>query len=127
MLLRGRIVPGFQHFTTRMTRFPDVFRGATGCTLYPGTINVRIDRPISIAEAFRIAGTLIEEPEQDLLFEPCRINGYDGFRIRPYRLATGQGGHGDDTLEISCAGKIPDVDPGREAVVELFRDEIETA
>ena len=39
---------------------------------------------------------------QDLLFGPCRISGCDGFRIRPYILASGCGGHGDETGK-SCA------------------------
>lgn len=126
MRLRGQIISGLQHFTVRMTQFPEVFRDAAGCRLYPGTINVQVDEPIAIVEAFRIPGALIGEPEQDLLFEPCRITVgmacRDGFRIRPYQPVTGAGGHGDDILEISCAQKIPGVTAGCIAEVEFFRD-----
>jgi hypothetical protein len=37
---RGRVRSGYQHFTQRMTESPEIFRKATGETLYPGTINV---------------------------------------------------------------------------------------
>ena len=43
-----------------------------------------------------------DEPEQDLLFEHCRINGLKAYRIRPYNIKTLNGGWGDDTLEIAC-------------------------
>lgn len=121
MILRGQVISGLQHFTARMTQFPEVFRDAAGCSLYPGTVNVQVERAIPIVEAFRIPGVLIGEPEQDLLFEPCLINGYKGFRIRPYQPATGAGGHGDHILEISCAAKIPGVTTGCIAEVEFFR------
>jgi hypothetical protein len=50
-----------------------------------------------IVESFRVLGTLIGEPDQDLLFEPCRVNDYEAFRIRPYQLAGG-GGHDANRL-----------------------------
>ena len=124
MILRGKVEPGFQHFTRRMTTFPEVFASVSGQSLYPGTINVRVDRLVPIVEDFRIEGSLIGEPDQDLLFEPCRINGYDAFRIRPYQLASGEGGHGDNILEISCSVKIPGIEAGSDAAIELFRDEV---
>lgn len=122
MILRGKVVRGCNHFQVRMTKYREAFTKAASQELFPGTINVEVDRSIDVSEDFRIEGTEIAEPEQDLIFERCRINGIDAFRIRPFHLATGFGGHGDDTLEIAASQKIPGVDVGTEVEVELFRE-----
>ncbi len=126
MILKGRVVQGCEHFRERMTRYREVFKQATGQEVFPGTLNVSIDREVKIKEEFRIQGAMIGEPKQDLLFERCRINGIDAYRIRPWNVETGVGGHGDDTLEIACSQKIPEVAVGTEVEVELFRDEGES-
>lgn len=105
-----------------MSRFPDAFEQVVGHALHPGTINVKVDKCVPIVEEFRIPGTRIGEPGQDLLFESCRINGIAAFRIRPYILESGAGGHGDDTLEISSKCWIPNVGLGAEVEIELFRE-----
>lgn len=104
-----------------MTKYRDVFTKAAGEELYPGTLNVKIDRKIEIQPDFRILGADIEDRFQDLLFEKCLINGIKAFRIRPYRLSTGIGGHGDDTLEIASANYIADAKLGTEVEVTFFR------
>lgn len=48
-----------------MTAFLDVFTKAVGEELYPGTLNVEIDRKILIQEDFRISGAEIGEPSQN--------------------------------------------------------------
>jgi len=97
----------------------EVFERATGERLYPGTLNVNVGQQIPIKEHFRIRGAEINEPEQDLLFEVCRINGLWAYRIRPFD-AVGGGGHGDEILEIACSKKIPNVGPGVEVEIALF-------
>jgi len=122
MLLKGQVVKGCNHFQGRMTNYSEVFKNATGQDLYPGTINLKVPYAVTIREDFRIKGTEIGEPGQDFIFERCRIAGRDAFRIRPCSLQTGLGGHGDDTLEISCSERIPDVYVGAEFELEMFRD-----
>lgn len=122
--LKGKIVAGFGDFGRRMVSFPDVFRRAMGYTPYPGTLNVDVGLPIRIKEEFRIQGVDINEPTQDLLFERCVINGIPGFRIRPFDVATGWGGHGDSVLEIACARWVPNATIGRVVQVTLFRNDI---
>jgi CTP-dependent riboflavin kinase len=128
--LKGRVVTGVKHFTKRMSDHPEPFRKATGETLYRGTLNVKIDRCIPVKEHFRIRGAEIGEPQQDLIFEICRINGTWSYRIRPYVLCTGAGGHGDDTIEIASSKEIHDPSTGRklecgdEVEIELFRDDL---
>lgn len=120
-ILKGRPVGGIGHFTIRMTKFSEIFRMATGEDLVKGTLNVDIGRNIPVKEHFRIRGADIAEPEQDLLFEICRANGLWAYRIRPYNLRTGEGGHGDNIIELACSKIIP-TDMGVE--IALFRDEV---
>jgi hypothetical protein len=108
----------------RMENFPEVFRKATGETLIPGTVNVKLDREIKIKEEFKILGAEIGEPGQDLLFERCRINGTKAFRIRPFRPKDGLGGWGDHILEIASSQTIPNATTGSIVTFELFRDDV---
>lgn len=127
VVLTGRVVQGCGHFRPRMTKYSEVFRRATGEELFKGTLNVQVCREIRVKEHFRIRGTEIGEPEQDLLFEKCRINGIQAYRIRPYNPKDGTGGHGDDILEIACSQKILNVTPGSEVEIELCTDDSEQA
>jgi hypothetical protein len=119
----GQVISfGQKDFSRRMTNFPDVFKEATGEQLVPGTLNVDVQKSILIREHFRIQGSRINEPQQDLLFDVCRINGSIwGYRIRPYHVLTGTGGHGDHIIEITSATIIPDASPGSPVTIEFFR------
>jgi len=102
-----------------MTEFAAAFRAATGQDLYPGTLNVKIAAPLQIREHFRIPDPI--DPNQNLLFEICRINGFWAYRIRPSNIQTGDGGHGDDTIEIACSQEVPNVRHGSVVEIEFFR------
>jgi hypothetical protein len=106
LVVKGSIHDGSGHFRKRMTDFCHVFEMATGEKLFPGTLNIHLPTPISINEHFRISGASIEEPEQDLLFEICRVNSIWAYRIRPFQPATGNGGHGDHVIEIACSEQL---------------------
>jgi hypothetical protein len=102
-----------------MVEYPAQFFDATGETLIPGTINISVAEPLPVREHFRIADPL--DPDQDLIFEICRLNGCWAYRIRPQNCLTGTGGHGDDTLEISSSTRIPHIRPGLAVQLEFFR------
>jgi riboflavin kinase, archaea type len=121
--LTGVIQSGVKHSTSRMTKHPAVFEAATGQKLYPGTLNVKLAERVTVREHFRIVGAMINEPEQDLLFEICRVNGKWAYRIRPYNLKNGSGGHGDDVIEIACAEhlKASGLKDGDKVEIEFFR------
>ena len=122
LILRGTIFNGVGHFRPRIANYPDVFKTATGEKLFPGTLNLRVGRIVLPVEHFRVLGAHIGEPMQDLLFEVCRINGIWAYRIRPFDLRTGAGGHGDDVLEIACSRELrPLLDANGMAEVSLFR------
>ena len=122
MKLTGKVVSGVGNFKERMTKYPEAFKKAAGEALRPGTINMDVGQVIPIQEKSRIKGTEIGEPNQDLLFEPCTINGYAAHRIRPFDINTGGGGHGDHILEIACSKELPDVGYGATVQIEFFRD-----
>ena len=117
--VRGRLHKGSGDFTKRMTKYVDVFARATGEKLFPGTLNVQLDRPIEIHEHFRIRGVEINEPQQDLLFEICRVNGQWAYRIRPRNVNDGSGGHGDHIIEIACANRLREEDGFNESSIEI--------
>ena len=122
--IKGRLQQGVGDFRKRMTKFPDVFRSATGETLFPGTLNVKVERKIPAKEDFRIRGIDIDDPNQDLLFERCLINGIPGYRIRPFNLKHGGGGHGDDVIELSSSQQIPYTRDGAVVEITFFRESL---
>ena len=127
IVLKGKVFQGCKHFQGRLERenFREAFRNSTGEQLFKGTLNVRVNRCIPVKEHFKIRGRDIGEPDQDLLVEVCRINNIWAYRIRPYNLCTGAGGHGDNVLEIGCAQEIPHDPNGNEEVeIVLLRDDI---
>jgi len=103
MRVTGRVVSGHGAWKPRIEAFPEVFREAIGVDLFPGTLNVELAMSLPIQEEFCIPGELIGEPDQDMLFESCLIDGIAGWRLRPFQPATGLGGHGDHILEIVSA------------------------
>ena len=115
----GTLQNGRGDFTKRMIRFSDVFRQATGQDLFPGTLNVQVRERIDIREHFRIRGSKIEEPDQDLLFEICRINEVWAYRIRPYNLKDGSGGHGDHIIEIACDRELRKQSNFNESAIQI--------
>ncbi len=106
-----------------MTKYGQVFDIATGQKLHPGTLNVKLKERLPVREHFRVVGALIGEPEQDLLFEICRVNGKWSYRIRPFNLKNGGGGHGDDVIEIASAEhfKGSGLKDGDTVEIEFFR------
>jgi CTP-dependent riboflavin kinase len=120
MRVTGRVITGIGAWRPRIEKFPAVFLEATGESLFPGTLNVQLDMPLSIQTEFVISGAKIGEPEQDMLFESCLVNGYAGWRLRPFQPATGLGGHGDHILEIVSATQLrPRITDLERVVVEF--------
>jgi len=118
--IEGILVAGVKDFSKRMTKYPDIFRHATGETLHPGTLNIKVPIHIQVKEDFRIKGFLIGEPIQDLIFEVIRVNGVWGYKIRPLNLLNHLGGHGDDIIEF-CTSKQMNFSESSILTIEMFR------
>ena len=122
--LNGSVQRGVGDFKRRIMTHPQAFEKDTGEKLFPGTINVNVGQKVAMKEHFRVRGVDIGEPQQDLQFEICRINGIWAYRIRPFNLVSGEGGHGDHVLEIACSVELPHLDEGTVVEVALFRTEL---
>jgi CTP-dependent riboflavin kinase len=129
-MVTGRVDKnGCGYFSRRLKEFPQVFLRATGEVLVDGTLNVKVDRKITIREHFRMLHPWKDE-DQVLLFEVCRVQGMWAYRVRPSKLdGAGGGGHSDDTLEIMCADWIKPKDglplqEGDVVEVPLFGEEL---
>ena len=103
MIVTGRLVDGLKHFRKRISTYGNEFERVVGMRLFPGTLNVQVPRAVAVHEALRLRGETIGEPDQDLLFESCIVAGQLCYRVRPFHLQTGLGGHGDHILEIVSA------------------------
>jgi hypothetical protein len=126
IIVRGRVAQGCKHFSARLKqpKFREAYRTATGEDLHKGTLDVMVDRCIPIREHFRMRGKDFDHPDEDFLFEVCRVNGIWAYRLRPYNLCRGDGGHGDNVLEIACSQEIPHDPTGNEEVeIVLLRDD----
>jgi hypothetical protein len=113
-------------FSMRLRSFKEKFAAATGIpNLHEGTLNVWFDECVAIWPEFMIDGKELDNPDQDCLFESCKIivdsRVYSGFRVRPYHRPTGGGGNGDKCMEI-VAETIPGVAPGTDVTLEFTRD-----
>jgi len=117
--ISGCVIKGVGDFGQRMIASPEVFLRATGENLFPGTVNISVDKEIPIKEHFRIPD--MQDLEQDLLFEICRVGQIWAYRIRPCNRKTSHGGHGDDIIEIASSQKIPNAQEGASLQISLFR------
>jgi hypothetical protein len=127
VIIPGYVIPGCGDFQRRLLneKFCVAFRKATGEDLVKGTLNVEVNRCIPVNEHFRILNKdLDENPPQDLLFEICRIGRNWVYRIRPYNLCTGAGGHGDHIIEIGCSEEIPNATEGSPIEITMFRNDL---
>src|SRR5260370_1497768 len=96
--ISGCVIKGVGDFGQRMIASPEVFSRATGENLFPGTLNVSVDKEIPIKEHFRIPD--MQDLEQHLLFEICRVGQIWAYRIRPYNRKTGHGGTATTSLRL---------------------------
>lgn len=118
----GTVTPPMSgHFKPLMETFSQAFEDATGEKLIPGTLNVKVETPITIKEDFRIPAYKLGGGEQDLLFEKCQIDGTPAYRLRRFNRSTGEGSHGDHILEISSSKRISNSAPGSIVSIEFFR------
>lgn len=124
VVLDGRVERGVGQASRRMASSPEIYERAFGERLFPGTLNVRVERRVPLREHFRIFG--IEEkndPTQDLLVEVCLLDEIIAYRICPWRLESGLGGHGDYVIELACPQKMANMTYGSRVTVSLFWDD----
>jgi len=125
-LLRGKVVSGEGSYAYWIAKLQPYYRSKTGMTLFPGTLNVRLDHPYILPAECVIR---LEKEEYGGLVSvsivPCRVLARQAFILRPdlrgevtahdvaERLAT---------LEVATDVKLRDVHDlkdGDEVAVEV--------
>ena len=84
----------------------DLYEVKTGVQLYPGSLNVVLDRPWHVSD-YRVR---LEPPEYGvgLSIVPCRIGVIEGFILRTDKNDCGEGDHPPNILEIAAAVRLRD-------------------
>jgi riboflavin kinase len=107
-VLRGRVVAGVGNFSYWMTVLEELYTRKTGIRLFPGTLNLQLERPYRLpARRMRIekeeyGGTV------SVNLVPCRVFGREAFLMRTDQNEAGVGHHPHTIIEIACAVKLRD-------------------
>jgi riboflavin kinase, archaea type len=106
MLLRGRVTVGIGAHARWMTVHADLYEAKTGVRLYPGSLNVVLDRPCHVGSQ----PVRLEPPEYGvgLSIVPCTIQGVDAFILRTDKNDRGDGDHPPNVLEVAAAVRLRD-------------------
>ena len=106
--LRGRIVSGIGDFSYWIEKLQDYYFKKTGMKFFPGTLNIRLDKPYSIPKkAIRLEK---EEygGETSVNIVPCKIFGRKAFILRTDKNESGEGRHPKTIIEVACDIKLRD-------------------
>jgi riboflavin kinase, archaea type len=123
--LVGRVTTGRGDFGRWIAALAPLYRAKTGLDLFPGTLNLRLDRPWRLPrEVFRI------EPAEyggrvGVSLVPCRVLGRGAFLVRTDANERGDGDHPHEVVEIAADVGLRaafGLRDGDEVVVELDGD-----
>jgi riboflavin kinase len=101
MMLRGRVTGGIGDLARWMTVHADLYEAKIGVWLYPGSLNLELDRPRHVG----IERIRLEPPEYGvgLSIVPCTIDRVDAFIVRTDKNDRGEGDHPPPILEVAAA------------------------
>jgi CTP-dependent riboflavin kinase len=127
---KGQVAgPGFGHFSKCRPKFYQNVLDLSGLSLYPGTINVKIDGDLPgfpMPKTQRVAGQdqIDLDHNQDILITPCSMEGRPGFWILPVFKGTNHPnpvGHlPKGIIEVSLIEKLPNIAPGLKLSLEIL-------
>jgi riboflavin kinase, archaea type len=107
-ILRGKVESGIGDFGRWVEKLSAHYERKTGIKLYPGTLNIRLANPYTIAtecirlEAHEYGGTV------SVNIVPCRVFGRRGFILRTDANNEGTGRHPRTVVEIASDVKLRD-------------------
>ena len=122
MQLSGRVETGTGDFGQWIEELRDHYFEKTGMVLYPGTLNVRLDRPFQMPrgvtrlEAAEYGGTV------SVSILPCRILDRKAFILRTDANDQGRGDHAPTVVEIATDVWLRDhfdLEDGDEVSIEI--------
>jgi CTP-dependent riboflavin kinase len=105
--LRGRVASGIGGHAKWMRVHADLYEAKTGVQLYPGSLNIVLDRPWHVSDS----QLRLEPPEYGvgLNIIPCWIEAVEGFILRTDKNDSGDGDHPPNVLEIAATVRLRDV------------------
>lgn len=89
-----------------MTLYADLYEEKTGAKLYPGSLNVLLDRPWHVPSPH-----LRLEPREygiGLSIVACSVEGISAFILRTDKNDAGQGDHPSNIVEIAAPVRLRD-------------------
>jgi len=107
-VLRGKVENGIGDFGQWVEKLSVHYERKTGMKLYPGTLNIRLTNPYTVApgcirlEAHEYGGTV------GVSIVPCRVLGRRGFILRTDANNEGTGRHPPAVVEIASDVKLRD-------------------
>lgn len=108
VILKGRVTSGIGDFSYWIEKLQDHYSKKIGMKLYPGTLNIELDKPYSLPEK-RIR---LEKEEYggtvSINLVNCKILGRDAFILRTDKSENGLGRHPKTIIEIACDIKLRD-------------------
>ena len=107
-ILSGKIQSGIGDFGIWIGKLKAHYKIKTGLDLYPGTLNIMLDRPYHLPkDAIRLekeefGGTV------SVSMQPCMIFNRKAFILRTDKNASGKGVHSTNIIEIATDIKLRD-------------------
>ncbi|GAC1388735.1 MAG: hypothetical protein NVSMB4_14870 [Acidimicrobiales bacterium] len=104
----GVVATGRGDLAGWMTMYAELYERVTGVRLFPGSLNLILDRPYRLpAERLRLEPTDYGG-RVGMNIVPCSIRGISGFILRTDQNEAGTGHHGHEVIEIAAAVKLRD-------------------
>ncbi len=108
VILTGKLISGIGDFSFWIDKLQDYYFKKTGMKLYPGTLNVQLEKPYSLPkrvirlEKEEYGGTV------SVNMVPCRIFGIKAFILRTDKNEAGLGRYPKTIIEVASDIKLRD-------------------
>ena len=108
VVLTGKVETGVGNFSYWIERLHEHYLRKTGMSLFPGTLNVRLEEGYSVPadspslEGREYGGTV------NVYIVPCRIFGERAVILRPYAAEHGEDPDDRNIVEVACEVKLRD-------------------
>jgi len=99
--LCGSVTSGRGDFGKWIHKFQNAYLEHTGLRLYPGTLNLKLDRPFRMPKRARLMDLRPYGGNLTVYLLPCRVLGRCAFVLRTQANELGQGDHPHEVIEIA--------------------------
>lgn len=98
--MRGIIKSGLGQGEYWINKFNPIFIKKKGIELFPGTLNIEVEKPYEIKDDFQSVQGVEYGGTEEVLIKECRILGEKAFIVRPRRNNEENGDHPLNIIEI---------------------------